>query len=250
MDQLKSNVEWKEWGKHDPLWGVSSWAGKEKGGASPWTDEEFYALGESEWQDFRAHWVKYGLQGRRCLEVGCGAGRLTRPLAGSFDSVFAVDVSEDMIRKAQSATSGLNVNFAAIDGMHLPQADSSVDAVFSTHVLQHLDNETIGLSYFQEFYRVLAPGGTLMVHIPLYQLPRGYGMVGKILKSELAAYHALAYFKANLSRRMGARIMRMTRYSIPSVRAALTNLAFREIEFWEFNVRSNNDPHTFVFATR
>src|SRR5258708_2555315 len=103
MTELKSNTEWKQWGKDDPLWGVASWDGKQKGGASPWTDEEFYALGESDWQDFLRHWRQYGIDTRSCLEIGCGAGRITRQLAKSFDRVYGVDVSEDMIRRAASA---------------------------------------------------------------------------------------------------------------------------------------------------
>ena len=31
---MKSNAEWKAWGKHDPLFAVSSWEGKGKNDAS------------------------------------------------------------------------------------------------------------------------------------------------------------------------------------------------------------------------
>jgi len=31
----KSNLEWKEWGRNDPLFGVASWPGKQKGGSAP-----------------------------------------------------------------------------------------------------------------------------------------------------------------------------------------------------------------------
>ena len=48
---MKSNTEWELWGKSDPLYGVASWAGRERGGENPWTDEDFYALGE-DWLDF------------------------------------------------------------------------------------------------------------------------------------------------------------------------------------------------------
>src|ERR1700761_8138462 len=118
--ELKSNAEWKQWGKDDPLWAVSSWANKQKQDQSPWTDEEFYALGESDFRDLFHHWQHYGVSLESCLEIGCGAGRLTRQLAKAFNQVYAVDVSEDMIAYAREAV-GTNVQFSVIDGMHLPQ---------------------------------------------------------------------------------------------------------------------------------
>src|SRR6202008_1823276 len=87
--------------------------------------------------------------------------------------VYAVDVSEDMIQGARVGVERDNVEFFAIDGLHLPLADRSVKALFSTHVLQHLDNTKIGYSYVREFFRVLDADGTMMIHIPLYQFPGG-----------------------------------------------------------------------------
>ena len=39
----------------------------------------------------------YGLNDRSCLEIGCGAGRLTRQLSGAFREILAIDVSSDMM---------------------------------------------------------------------------------------------------------------------------------------------------------
>ena len=49
---MKSDKEWVLWGKADPFFAVSSWPGRERGGPNPWTDTDFYALGESDWDDF------------------------------------------------------------------------------------------------------------------------------------------------------------------------------------------------------
>ena len=81
-----------------------------------------------------------------CTEIGCGAGRVTRQLALYFDWVYAVDVSSDMISRAQNAIKVGKVEFSVIDGLNLPQDDSSVSGIFSAHVLQHLDSEEIGHS--------------------------------------------------------------------------------------------------------
>jgi hypothetical protein len=107
---MRSDIEWKEWGKVDPLFGVASLDGRSKRGPKPWTDEEFYAHGKACWQEYLPYWERYGLTRGLCVEIGCGAGRLTKVLAESFRSVHALDVSEDMIVKARTAVP-TNVTF-------------------------------------------------------------------------------------------------------------------------------------------
>lgn len=70
MKELSSNQEWKKWGEDDPLFAVASWQGKNKEGDAPWTDEEFYNLGMSDWSDFQVRWEKYGVNKESCLEIG------------------------------------------------------------------------------------------------------------------------------------------------------------------------------------
>jgi hypothetical protein len=94
---LKTDSEWLEWDRRDPLFGVASWSEKNVGGAAPWTDEEFYSLGASDWRDFEEHWRKYGYTAGTFLEIGCGAGRITRQLSSAFEHDHALDVSADMI---------------------------------------------------------------------------------------------------------------------------------------------------------
>jgi 2-polyprenyl-3-methyl-5-hydroxy-6-metoxy-1,4-benzoquinol methylase len=97
MKKIASNKEWKKWGETDPLFGVASWQNKARDGSSPWTDQEFYQLGASDWGDFSSHWEKYGLNRESCLEIGCGAGRITLQLAAYFNQVHALDISEKMM---------------------------------------------------------------------------------------------------------------------------------------------------------
>jgi SAM-dependent methyltransferase len=247
MAELKSNEEWKQWGKEDPLFGVASWANKGKDGASPWTEEEFYSLGQSDWRDFSKHWQQYGVDTQSCLEIGCGAGRITRQLAGSFDRVYAADVSEDMIRCARKAV-GTNVEFAVIDGINLPWPDASITAIFSTHVLQHLDNIDIGYSYFREFFRVLTSGGTLMVHLPLYEFPGG--MMERPLRSFYSLGLSLSNIRAIVQRRLRQKSMRGTLYPMNALYQCLISLGYKNVEFRIFPTTSNGEPHSFVLATR
>ena len=212
---LKSNTEWQQWGREDPLWGVATWANKHKDGSSPWTEEEFYAVGQSDFQDFLHQWQHYGLNSASCLEIGCGAGRLTKQLAATFQKVYAVDVSADMIARARNAV-GSNVQFSLIDGLHLPHSDNSVTAVFSALVLQHLDNAELGFTYFREFFRVLEPGGTLMIQIPLYRQPYNALSMRRIMDRFYHLFRQVGGIRADMKRRAGRKVMRVTSYSIES----------------------------------
>lgn len=249
MTELKSNTEWRRWGRTDPLWAVASWGNKQKDGASPWSEEEFYRLGESDWLDFVGHWRQYGLDTRNCLEIGCGAGRITRSLSSEFHKVHAVDVSEAMIAFAQIRVHGGNVTFSVNDGVRLPLTDCSVTSLFSTHVLQHIDSQDLGFSYFREFFRVLNFGGTLMIHLPLYQLPSGY-TIRPLFCVLYSLYRGLGQVRADMRRRLGLKVMRATHYDIPALEDFLTDLGFKDIEFRIFKTKSNGQPHSFVFATK
>jgi hypothetical protein len=46
----KSNVEWQAWGEKDPLFGVIPLTGRERDGAKPWTDADFYETGRADWE--------------------------------------------------------------------------------------------------------------------------------------------------------------------------------------------------------
>jgi SAM-dependent methyltransferase len=244
---LRSNTEWKQWGKEDPLWGVASWENKQKTGDSPWTEEEFYALGELDFQDFFRHWQQYGVSLKSCLEIGCGAGRLTRQLSRTFKQVYAVDISEDMIGYARKAV-GVNVDFSVIDGLHLPYAENSVEAVFSALVLQHLDDVETGFSYFREFFRVLKPEGTLMIQLPVYRFPDNAKTIRALMQAMHIFVRGLGSIRANMKRRAGVKMMRVTPYPIQSLIEVLSDIGFVDVELRLFPVRSNGDLYSFVFA--
>jgi len=167
-----SNIEWQAWGEKDPLYGVGSRPGKRKEDAQPWTDEELYKVGASDWNCFHPRWQQYGLMYDACAEIGCGVGRITRQLARQFRRVHAVDVSPGMIEYARKNIKAECVEFHLGNGAKIPLDDKSVTAVFSCHVFQHFDNLHVGRENFREIYRVLAAGGTAMIHLPVYSWPR------------------------------------------------------------------------------
>lgn len=248
----KSNLEWKEWGRKDPLFGVAAWPGKQKGGKAPWTDAEFYELGRSDWAVFEKEWNNYGVKKDACLEIGCGAGRMTLPLAGFFRNVIAVDVSEDMIAYARQHVKDQNINFQVIQGTSLPCQDDSVNAVFSTHVFQHFDSLEYADLYFGEVYRILAAGGTMMVHLPVYQWhPRTPALSRFIFRLSEGMYN-LRIWLNRLLIRMGIQrsLMRIVVYPMEHLAKTLSGLGFTDIQVRILITESNNALHPFVMARK
>jgi SAM-dependent methyltransferase len=97
----------------------------------------------------------------RVVEIGCGVGRLTRPLAERALDVRALDVSGRMLELAREHNGALeNVTWLLGDGASLDGIESgSATACVSHVVFQHIQDPQITLDYIREIGRVLAPGG-------------------------------------------------------------------------------------------
>ncbi|HEV2061260.1 MAG TPA: class I SAM-dependent methyltransferase, partial [Solirubrobacteraceae bacterium] len=95
------------------------------------------------------------------LDLGCGVGRLTRVLAARAAHVIALDVSPEMLRRAQELNDGLgNVTWLLGDGESLTGVeDASLDGAVSHVVFQHIPDPKVTLGYVEELARVLKPGG-------------------------------------------------------------------------------------------
>jgi len=241
---LVSNAEWQRWGDADPLWGVTSWAGKEKGGLNAWADAEFYALGRSDWSDFSRQWARYGLDRTSCVEIGCGAGRITAHLTRDFQAVHALDVSEGMLDYAKARIE--KATFHLTDGVRIPLSDSSVTAAFSCHVLQHFDCPKDSLAVFGEIYRVLIAGSTMMIHLPIYNWPASHGLFERIFSIR----QWLSRCKGAIQRMCHVPMMRSTWYEVAWLTETLGRQGFVDIELLIFAVSSDQSPHPFVLARK
>jgi SAM-dependent methyltransferase len=95
------------------------------------------------------------------VEIGCGVGRLTRPLAERVKAVQALDISARMLELARSYNPRLaNVEWLHGDGRSLaPIGSGTADACISHVVFQHISDPSVTLAYVHEMGRVLKPGG-------------------------------------------------------------------------------------------
>lgn len=116
----------------------------------------------------------------RVLDVATGTGQLAMTISALAHDVevIATDFSEEMLRVAEraSARRGHNIDFSVADGTNLPFEDNSFDAVTIAYALRNFADPDAGVA---EFYRVLKPGGTLVI---LDFPPPPRGMVGMLFR--------------------------------------------------------------------
>ena len=99
------------------------------------------------------------LPGGSGLDLGCGPGRLTLPIAAAWPdvTVIGVDIAETVI-DAATAVAPANATFLIGDGRTIPLPDETVDAAWSMLLFQHLEADAVR-GYLSEVARVLRLGG-------------------------------------------------------------------------------------------
>jgi ubiquinone/menaquinone biosynthesis C-methylase UbiE len=252
---VDSNLEWQAWGEKDPLFGVIPQPGRERDGTQPWTDRDFYDTGRVDWEELSQRWQRYGLVPESCLEIGCGAGRLTRFIADTFSKVYGIDVSEGMIAYAREHMP-MNVELRLTNGVALPVPDSSITGVFSVIVFLHFDRREHAAAYFREMARALKPGGTIMIQLPLHSWPsNAKPLLRRVFAGVYGAYMALRRLKASyhryrLSRQQWSAFMQSMSYDTDWLQHTLGRLGFRDIETCAFRLSRGGATYSWVLARK
>lgn len=117
-------------------------------------------------------WEKVG-RPRTIADLGCGTGNLAIPLARTGLTVYGIDLSEDMLAKAQekwlsgeqAGASGGQLLFLAQD-MREWEVPEPVDAVLSfCDCLNYITEEEDVAAVFNQTYRNLRPGGVFVFDV-------------------------------------------------------------------------------------
>ncbi len=102
----------------------------------------------------------------RVLDLGCGTATLTilARRANTEATVVGMDGDPEVLKIAKAKTASLELQIPLVCGMslELPHPDNCFDCVLSSLLFHHLTREN-KIRTFKEAFRVLRPGGMLLV---------------------------------------------------------------------------------------
>src|SRR5579883_871092 len=125
-------------------------------------EEEFFATARDVVRGLTAELPRLAARDA-ALEIGCGPGRLMRPMARYFGEIHGVDVSDEMIRLARERLRDIpHAHPQRASGSDLAAfPEARFDFVYSYAVFQHIPSREVVFQYLREAWWVLRPGGVL-----------------------------------------------------------------------------------------
>lgn len=169
MNDLQTDADWEWYGRNEPYFGVLTSEQFRRESLNDEARRLFFESGEAHvdslFTTIRTH-IAPDFSPKRCLDFGCGVGRLTLPLARRSDAVVGLDVSQGMLAEATAngqAASLANVQFLRIDD-ELTGVEGPFDLVNTYIVLQHIPCVR-GLPIIGKLIALLAEGGVGAIHL-------------------------------------------------------------------------------------
>ena len=159
---------------------------------------DLLSFGQSHYWRFRLKRAVRPAAGQRILDIAAGTGTSSMALMVPGVKIVAADFSKGMLAEGQKRYPELEFVFA--DAMKLPFGDDEFDVVTMSFGLRNVSDRNVAL---KEFFRVLKPGGRLVIcefsHVsgPLGVLYRIYlkhllPKVSKLMSKNPAAYDYLS----------------------------------------------------------
>ena len=164
----KPDKHWELLGDQEPYFGVLTDAQFERHNLDEQAMSKFFDSGE-QYIDRVVSVVKSHLNPNfnpdRCLDFGCGVGRLVMPMARRFQKVVGVDVAKSMLdeSKRNATKYGVeNVDFLQSDDS-LSRVSGKFDFIHSYIVFQHIPRER-GMKILSRLLDLLDVDGVAVLH--------------------------------------------------------------------------------------
>ena len=99
------------------------------------------------------------LKGLKILDIGCGGGLISEPMARLGAKVTGIDASEKNINiaKLHSEQSNLNINYIKIAPENLNEIEK-FDVILNLEIVEHVDNVNL---YIKSCYKLLKKNGLM-----------------------------------------------------------------------------------------
>lgn len=166
---MREKETWDYFGQDNPYFGVISQEKYREQNLNEEVLTEFFKSGEDYlakiWKEIESL-IGGSFKPKRSLDLGCGVGRLTIPMASRSEEVVGLDISKKMLDHARENAGRQNVNnilFVESDE-DLSRAQGGFDLVHSYIVIQHIPRK-LGERLILRMLQKLNDGGVGVIHI-------------------------------------------------------------------------------------
>jgi len=181
LQRLFDHIElaWNQLGREAPHWSVLSSDAFKPAAMAENADAErqFFASGTRDLERILASLRRNRLdpaQIKKVCEFGCGLGRVSAHLAGQFELIYALDISESHLSYARQRFTSDNIKWrkTTVGSLGPPEP---VDLWFSRIVLQH-NPPPIIMAILKTAFASLRKGGVAMFQVPTYCTGYSFGV--------------------------------------------------------------------------
>ncbi len=104
------------------------------------------------------------------LEIGCGRGFYLKTLVDNFTNlkITGIDLNERYLLAAKKFINNSRVKLLRADAIKLPFKNNTFDRIIASEILEHIPDDQKAI---EEMFRVLVPGGIILITVPHKNYP-------------------------------------------------------------------------------